>query len=365
MNHPKLQSMIPWNEIERTAQVQIENVLELECLKTLAIMPDVHAGYDLPIGGVALLDGFISPSFVGYDIGCGMCAIDTGALPEELGSLETIYNSILSTIPTGFKQHEKDQAYHRKFKSKALPHDLEQRINDKVQKQLGTLGGGNHFIEIGISSSTGNVAITIHSGSRNVGHSIGGAYMKLGRLFPVDSELGMAYKEDMDFALDWALTNRLAMMRQVMVCLGITNANALDRAIKTLINENHNHASITDRGVLHRKGATPAKRGQLGIIPANMRDGVYITSGLGNKQFLESASHGCGRKMGRKVAKKILDYEEFKKGMDGIYCSTDKALLDEAPQAYKDIDYVKKAQEGVSVEFIAHIKPIINIKAQE
>ena len=358
----KLFSMVPLEEIEQSAQQQIFDVLELDCLKKLAIMPDVHAGYDLPIGGVALLDGMISPSFVGYDIGCGMCCLDTQMVAAEVTTLRGIYNDILKVIPTGFSSHASEKSYSRKFKSEALDKNTLQKVQAKVGTQLGTLGGGNHFIELG-ENQAGSLCITIHSGSRNVGHTIGGWYMKQGRMFQLESELGQAYLQDMNFALEWALENRLRMMKAVLGVLGISQVSKL--LMKNLINENHNHAVVTAEGVLHRKGATPADLGQLGVIPANMRDGVYITEGLGETHYLSSASHGCGRGMGRNQAEKTLDYQEFKDGMRGIICSTDRSILDEAPAAYKDINYVLAKQEGVTVRVIDHIKPLLNVKAAE
>lgn len=358
----KLASVIPMEEIEQAAQQQIYDVLSLECLKKLAIMPDVHAGYDLPIGGVALLDGYISPSFVGYDIGCGMCFVDTGLPYEKIDCLEEIYAAILDTIPTGFSS-QSEPIGAASFTSRVLDKGIVARVNAKAVYQMGTLGGGNHFIELGYNLK-GKLCITIHSGSRNVGHTIGGTYMKMGRMFSVKSDLGQAYLEDMGYALTWAFANRYTMMCSVLEILGFTK-HSRAAVLRGIINENHNHAIVTPEGILHRKGATPADKDQLGIIPANMRDGVYITKGLGNERFLSSASHGCGRTMGRNLAKKTLDHATFEKQMEGIVCSTDKSILDEAPDAYKDINYVMKAQEGVTVEVVDYIKPVLNIKASE
>ncbi len=147
--------------------------------------------------------------------------------------------------------------------------------------------------------------------------------------------------------------------------------NLPESLMKTVINENHNHAvpyglkpgsSINENLFLHRKGATPANKGQLGVIPGNMRDGVYVTKGLGNEEYLSSASHGAGRKMGRKKAKKTLDHNRFKQQMHGITCSTDKSILDEAPDAYKKIEDVLKMQVEIVVDIVDHIKPLINVK---
>ncbi len=131
-----------------------------------------------------------------------------------------------------------------------------------------------------------------------------------------------------------------------------------------MINENHNHAVVTDEGVLHRKGATPAELDQPGIIPANMKDGVYITRGLGNREYLSSASHGCGRRMGRNQAKKQLDLDNFRRQMKDVVSIADRSTLDEAPDAYKSIEEVLAMQEGIVIDVTDFVRPLINIKAQ-
>lgn len=361
----KLHSLIPMSEIEQTAQKQIYDVLSLDCLKRLVIMPDVHAGYDLVIGGVALLDGFISPSFVGYDIGCGMIHVSTGVktsemLPDERSRIG-LFDQILKTIPTGFASHKTRKRNFPVFESPLDDKRMVVQVREKVEIQCQSLGGGNHFAEVG-ENRAGEVCITIHSGSRNVGHTIGGTYMRKGRMFPLDSELGQAYRQDMDYALRFALYNRESMLRAILGLMGF-NSKEMDRIAGRMINENHNHAIVTQEGVLHRKGATPADLDQLGIIPANMRDGVYITRGLGNQEYLSSASHGCGRRMGRNEAKRVLDVQEFRGQMKGVVSSANRSTLDEAPGAYKDINTVIGYQEGVVIEVVDYVKPLINVKA--
>ena len=361
----RLFSLIPMEQIEQSAQKQIFDVLRLDCLKSLAVMPDVHAGYDLCIGGVALLDGVISPSFVGYDIGCGMCFIDTGVKSAEMfkggrGDMEDVQQKILSSVPTGFSSLP-SPTEEMVYRHEHLPKNVSGRVKEKSRQQLGTLGGGNHFIEIGENRS-GNVCVTIHSGSRNVGHTLGGYYMRQGRMFPLDSELGRSYQADLQFSLEWALENRKQMLVQILKALGL--GYKAKKLIAGMVNENHNHAVVTADGVLHRKGATPADLGQIGIIPANMRDGVYITRGLGNARYLSSASHGCGRRMGRNQAKKSLSLNQFVSQMKEIVSIADKTTLDEAPDAYKDINEVLAAQEGVVIEVVDFVRPLINIKAQ-
>lgn len=363
----KLRTLIPMEEIEQAAQTQIYDVLNLDFLIKLAIMPDCHLGYDLPIGGIALLDGIISPSFVGYDQGCGVCLLDTGVKTIDVikseEDKERIFNDIYKRIPTGFSSHSKKKDY-TEFKSDFINKEFTNRINEKIVTQLGTLGGGNHFSEVGTSKNSDNLCITIHSGSRNVGHTIASVYMKQDRFLSIDSEIGKAYIKDLEFALQFALANRLAMMKEILNILGINQHP--NKLLASVINENHNHAVVNaDGSVLHRKGATPADLGQLGVIPANMRDGVYVTRGLGNQEYLSSASHGAGRVMGRNQAKKNLSMDVFTEEMRGIKALVNKSTLDESPDAYKNIDLVLKYQNGIVVDVIDHITPIISIKSGE
>jgi tRNA-splicing ligase RtcB len=255
------------------------------------------------------------------------------------------------------------------FKSASLNKDLNKKINSKLYKQLSTLGSGNHFIEIG-EDKNGYVAITIHSGSRNIGWSIAQYYMNLSKLVDIDlpngflslhSEYGQQYLYDMNFALDYALENRKTMMWEVLEILGLSASETYE-AMNTMINENHNHAVVDKSNVLHRKGATPAEKGQIGIIPGSMKAGVYITEGLGNEDYLKSASHGAGRKMSRKKAKEKIDLNYVKKQMKGIVAKVDKSILDEAPDAYRDLEEVINMQEGIVIKTINFIKPLINVK---
>jgi tRNA-splicing ligase RtcB len=366
VNNPKLSLTIPWESIERDAQNQINRVLSVPELEKLAIMPDVHPGYDLCIGGVALLRGVISPSFVGYDIGCGMCHIN---LKQKAGALslgrakerEKFFARLQKIVPSGLGEGDGSSAV--TFKSAGGEQTLDDVINKTASRQLGSLGSGNHFLELG-ENSQGEVGITIHSGSRRAGYDIadwhirkaGGSFIKL------DSELGQAYLRDMTWATDFALENRRLMLEATLKLLGYSEADLAEK-IKAMINENHNHAVLRQDGlVLHRKGATPAEKGQFGVIPANQRDGVYVTTGLGNEDFLCSASHGSGRTMTRKAAAKKGSVEQMQKMMKGIVCKTDKGVLDEAPWAYKKIDTVLAAQKGILVDIVDHFKPIIVLK---
>lgn len=369
----KLRSLIPIYELEQEAQSQIYEALALDFLLKLAVMPDCHTGYTLPIGGVALLDNVISPEYVGYDIGCGMCFIITRILANKFFKNEKkklkLFDELYERIPVGFNSREKNISY-KDFKSPSNNKKLIEKVKARLYIQLGTLGGGNHFIEIGVSLE-GYITITIHSGSRNIGHSIASYYMKLAKksdkglprgYFHLHGEAGQQYLHDMNFALDYALENRKIMMTEVLFLFGYNEHEINNLINNNMVNENHNHAVITKEGVLHRKGATPAKKGQVGIIPGSMKTGVYVTEGLGNEYYLNSSSHGAGRKMSRKKAKQTIVMDRFKKQMAGIVAKIDKSTLDEAPDAYKDLHKVIKEQEDVVIKTTDYIYPIINVK---
>ncbi len=362
----KLKTLIPINKLDELAQTQIRKNLELPFLEKMAIMPDCHAGYTLPIGAVALLDGVISPDYVGYDIGCGMCCfitdIDASDILFDHRSKDQIFKRIYKEIPMISGTHK----FSNSFESASGDPDLNKKIMEKYAAQLGTLGGGNHFIEIGKNLEK-KLAITIHSGSRNPGHSIAGYYMKKSReedtdlpdgFFHLDSKWGKRYLYDMKAMMDYAHRNRTLIMLAVLNIMEIMGQDG------EMINETHNHAIVDGTKVLHRKGATSSLNGQLGVIPANMRDGVYVVKGLGNEEFLSSSSHGAGRRGSRKWAKTQITLDEFGDMMSdaGVMSMVTKGTLDESPIAYKDIGEVMRLQENVVIESIDYIQPIINIK---
>ena len=365
----KLSTLIPLHELEQGAQQQIYDALKLDFLIKLAIMPDCHKGYTLPIGGVALLDGVISPEYVGYDIGCGMCYsvtnLEARTFLKKKKKKQEVFDAIYELIPVGFNSHDTSQEYDD-FPNASGDKELLKRVNSKLYLQLGTLGGGNHFIELGVNTK-GFLTVSVHSGSRNMGHSIAGYYMKLSKnvdkdlpngFLHLNGEYGQQYLQDMNFALQYALRNRYKMMGVVMHILGANFKSSM----KGTINENHNHAVVNGSTVLHRKGATPAEKDQLGIIPGNMKTGIYVTKGLGNETYLSSASHGAGRKMSRSQAKKSINMDRFKQQMHGIVAKVEKSTLDEAPDAYKNLHKVIAAQEDIVINTVDYAEPLINIK---
>ena len=366
MRHPKLRLTVPWESIERDAQNQILRVLSVPELERLAIMPDVHPGHDLCIGGVALLRGLISPSFVGYDIGCGMCHVNLRENADSLGvdrpkDREKFFARLQKAVPSGLGEGNGSVPVH--FHSAGGEKTLDEKINRTATRQLGSLGSGNHFLELGVNSG-GDVGITIHSGSRRAGYDIADWYIRKAKssFIELHSELGQAYVQDMIWATEFALANRRMMLKAALALLGFDDAETA-AYLCSMINQHHNHAVLQENAlVLHRKGATPAEQGQIGIIPANQRDGVWVTKGLGNEEFLCSASHGAGRTMTRGAAAQKGSVERMQKMMKGIVCRTDKGVLDEAPWAYKKIDAVLAAQAGILIDILDHFTPSIVLK---
>ena len=356
------------DHVESAAIEQFVNVMKQPDVKQGALMPDVHAGYVLPIGGVVATEWTIYPAFVGYDIGCGVCT-----MPTDISALDLIENpakykaAVEKVVPVGFTVHQQpfDLAELERHIGRA-PESIRD-IAESHLNQVGTLGGGNHFVELGIAEFDGRVHISIHSGSRGMGARVAEKYMKLSGgegINPIDTRepLGREYLAAMNYCLRWALFNRKMMVKNIMEELGL-EFNTY-RTPDIFINRNHNHAEFKDGLWIHRKGATHAEAGMLGVIPANMRDGVYIVRGLGNPDSLCSSSHGAGRVMSRSKAKKAFSLEDFQSQMGNIDAdgfTIDEKRIDEAPGAYKDINEVMKNQTGL-IEIIDHVKPLVNVK---
>ena len=353
--------------LEQGALDQFESAMQQPFAVRGVLMPDSHSGYTLPIGAVIATDGVILPSWVGYDIGCGMCALPTtfeaGEVKEKA---KAIFDGIYKAVPVGFSHNQKNT----EWDYSGLPRTAKmQEIFDKNGlRQIGSLGGGNHFAEVG-ADETGNVWVVIHSGSRGIGHAAASHYMRLasgdGKAreghfgFDVNEANGIDYIADLGFCLELALENRLEIMRRIEAVLSANCAGFGDW--DALINRNHNHAELKDGLWIHRKGATHAEAGMMGVIPGNMRDGSFIVRGKGNADALWSSSHGAGRVLGRKEAQRTLNMEQFTETMSGVIALVTAETLDESPFAYKDI-YSVMAQQTDMVEVVAHVKPIINVK---
>ncbi len=362
---------------EEASLQQFLDVMKLDCILKGALMADAHCGYVMPIGGVVASDSTIFPGFVGYDIGCGVLGLPTTFREDDIRKYkQEIFDSIYREIPVGYNQNSVVRHHSVEYQPNASK-VMRKILGDKSSAQLGTLGSGNHFCEIGVDGS-GVVWIVIHSGSRNLGHQVASHYMKLAapKCGPVEgpwglsdsSDIGKDYIQDMNICLSWALANREDMaLRIFKVISKLIPGHKFDWS--QLINRNHNHAERRlivvdnqDKEVwIHRKGATHAEKGMPGLIPGNMRDGTYVTKGKGNPDSLYSSSHGAGRTMGRKQAQRNLDMSVFEDQMDGILAKVTKDTLDESPSAYKDIHDVMSLQMDL-LYMVDLIKPIINIK---
>jgi len=370
------------DDIDPQALEQAKHLAELPCtVEHIAIMPDSHVGYGMPIGGVMATRDTVIPNAVGVDIGCGVCAVRTSLRRLEAGSLKRIMSRIRQAIPLGFKHHDRPQAA---ALMPVLDDSLMKVVRDqfsRARRQLGTLGGGNHFIEIQ-KGDDGFIWIMIHSGSRNLGHKVASFHNKRAiRLneqsglpvpkswqlagLPVDSREALQYLAEMNFCVLFALANRKLMMQRVQEAM-IEVAGSVN--FDKLINNSHNFAAWEEhsgkRILVHRKGATRAFKDELGLIPGSQGTASYIVRGKGNPDSFRSCSHGAGRKLGRKQAIRSLDLKKEQQQLDRlgvIHALRRKNDLDEAPGAYKDIDNVMALQADL-VDIEVRLRPLAVVK---
>jgi len=344
-----------------------------------AIMPDGHLGYGAAIGAVAAFTDIVCPSIVGVDIGCGMCAVKTNLTSIEPDALKEIMGKIRERIPLGFNRHREKQEWSGFNKAPDVP-IVQQQLN-AAKYQLGTLGGGNHFIEIQ-KGSDGFIWIMLHSGSRNFGLKVAQEYYQKAlalckqrhwdlpdkelAFLPIESPEAKEYMAAMNFALGFAKANRFAMLLKIKksvveVIPEVTFNKAINIHHNYAIREHHFGSEV----IVHRKGATSAKKGQLGIIPGSQGTKSYIVRGKGNPESFMSCSHGAGRKMGRRQAQRELDLKAEKKRLDDqgiIHAIRHVSDLDEAAGAYKDISKVMENQKDL-VDIVVELSPLAVIKA--
>lgn len=374
------------DDIEDGAMGQARNLANLPFVyKHIAVMPDAHFGYGMPIGGVIATEDVIIPNAVGVDIGCGMCALKTSLTDISTNKLKTILSGIRKYIPLGFKHHKQKQNKSRMPKAglgfQLSDFSIVSKEYTNALTQLGTLGGGNHFIEIQ-KGSDGYIWIMVHSGSRNLGFKVANYYNRLAidlnsrwgssipqkwqlAFLPLSSEAGRTYQAEMQFCIDFALANRKLMMERIQE---VFLAVASPVSFSSFINIAHNYAAMEKHYhknvIVHRKGATSAREGEIGIIPGSQGTPSYIVRGRGNSESFESCSHGAGRKMGRREARRRLDFQaEVKKleDQDILHSIRHKNDLDEAAGAYKDIDQVIENQIDL-VEVIVTLHPLAVVK---
>ncbi len=339
--------------LEEAALDQFEQAMAMPFVVDGALMPDAHYGYDLPIGAVVATDAVVCPAWVGYDIGCGMTAMELDLRPDDF-DVAAAKAAIEAVVPTGFNVHHKPADRIAAPATETPGAKIWQRKRQRYETQLGTLGSGNHFLEVG-TGENGNVWIVVHSGSRGYGHAVATHYIThCNKFLEVGSPDELDYRKDLEFCLQYALRSRELMCQLAAGALS-------DPQVLQFVNRNHNHAELKDGLWIHRKGATHAEEGMMGVIPGNMRDGSFIVQGKGNQDWLNSSSHGAGRVLSRRNARKSLDVDDFAQAMDGICANVSEHTLDESPMAYKNIFDVMELQKD-SVEVVDYIKPLLNIK---
>jgi len=374
------------DDIEDGALQQAKNLANapFSC-KHIAIMPDSHQGYGMPIGGVLATKDVIVPNAVGVDIGCGMLAVKTNITEIPKDVLAKIKEVIERTIPTGFKHLQSP------ISPSAMPLVAEWTTvvleqYEAARSQLGTLGGGNHFIEIQ-EGSDGFIWFMIHSGSRNLGFRVAQYHNKIAMelnekwfssvpkkyelaFLPLDSNEAKEYISEMDYCVDFAYKNRHAMSYHIKDIISNCMGKYANQSVGFTdeINIAHNYATkenhFGENYMIHRKGATLAREDVLGIVPGSQGTSSYIVKGKGNRDSFTSCSHGAGRRMGRGQATRDLSLDkeiEFLNNQGILHSIVNVKDLDEAPSAYKDIDIVMENQKDL-VEILVKLKPLAVIK---
>ena len=375
----------PVEQVESQALTQLRNIASLPWVAHVAVMPDVHFGKGATVGSVIGMRGAVSPAAVGVDIGCGMGAVRTSLTASDLPeSLRAIRSDIEEAIPVGFKAHDapvkpQDARLGTEVKELLGGFDaLDPSVKDlrgRARAQLGTLGGGNHFLELCVDSE-GQVWLMLHSGSRNIGKTLAEVHMARARKLQhnralVDPDLAVflagteemaAYRRDLEWAQRYAMLNRRLMFD---LYAGVVRRHFPEVRFDEPVLCHHNYvAEETHHGeplLVTRKGAISARAGQLGVIPGSMGTRSYIVRGLGNAESLHSASHGAGRKMSRGEAKRQFSVKDLVEQTAGVECRKDGGVLDEIPGAYKPIEQVMEYQKDL-VEVVAELKQVLCVK---
>lgn len=385
----KIITFLPPETIEPEALEQIKNTSSVPFLfHHVAVMPDTHYGKGSTVGTVLATKGAIIPAAVGVDIGCGMIAVKTNLTLEQLGDLSKLRASIERSIPMSagkFNNKITESAQKRIDELETLAgFDMDKKFGtNNWRNQLGTLGGGNHFIEVCLDTEN-IIWVTLHSGSRGIGNKIGCYYIEKAQelcesmfielpdrdlaYLPEGSELFNDYIRDMRWAQKFALLNRDEMMDRVLKDISYQvfkeNGHQKDFELER-INSHHNFTQLENHFGNNvwttRKGAVKAGIGDKSMIPGSMGTKSYIVSGKGNPMSFNSAPHGAGRRMSRTKARANFTMKDFDKAMIGIEHRRTEVLLDEIPAAYKDIDEVmENAKDLVNIE--ATLKQVLNVK---
>lgn len=347
--------------VEQSALDQIKGYLDnpVSEWQNIAFMPDLHAGAGCVIGFTASLNEFIVPNLIGVDIGCGVRSVCIGKVDVDFQKLDDF---IKQDIPSGKRINERHVGWDKELLNKAT--EVCESTNQKIEyvkNSLRSLGGGNHFIELG-EDELGNKWLTVHTGSRNFGLKVAKFHQDKANKINPNGDLSWlcdkdaeSYMHDMAVAQRFASENRRLILQRIIQGMGFKEESVVESV--------HNYIDF-ESGII-RKGAVSARFGELVVIPWNMRDGMIIGEGKGNPDWNHSAPHGAGRTMGRNEAKKKLTLDEFKDTMSNVWssCVSDRTL-DESPMAYKDHTQVEKYLHE-TVEVIYRVKTLYNFKAGE
>lgn len=366
--------------MEEGALEQARNLANLPCaFKHIAIMPDTHVGYGMPIGAILATKGAIIPNAVGVDIGCGMCSLRTNQKSLDPDELKEILGIIRKTVPVGYKRHEEAQDAACMPEVKGDLPIVRQEYNNALY-QAGTLGGGNHFIEIQ-KGSDGYIWIMIHSGSRNIGFTVANHYNSLAKelnekredkvphdlaFLTAGTEHFDSYWNEMNYCIDFALSNRKLMMERVKsafmeILPGVEFSDFINKPHNFAAREEHFGESV----IVHRKGATRARKEEWGMIPGSQGTRSFLVKGKGNADSFESCSHGAGRVMSRAQARKMLDLNKERNALTSqgiLHGIRHRRDLDEAPGSYKNIDEVMANQADL-VDIQIELRPLAVVKA--
>ncbi|MBA0127431.1 RtcB family protein [Haloechinothrix sp. YIM 98757] len=375
--------------VDEAVMGQLRDIANLPWTHGLAVMPDVHLGKGAAVGCVIAMRDAVCPAAVGVDIGCGMSAVPSSLHADDLpANLRKLRKRIEAAVPVGSAVHRSPvdtgsvpgtgdwDAFWRDFGNL---HPGVRGMADRARSQLGTLGGGNHFIEVCLEQGgpdDGRVWLMLHSGSRGIGNELAQRHIDIASglahnadlpdrdlaAFLADTPQMRAYIHDVFWAQDYAARNRAIMLWLVKRALADTVRGArFDEPISC----HHNYvAEETYDGVnllVTRKGAIRAGAGELGIVPGSMGTGSYIVRGLGNERAFRSAAHGAGRRMSRNKARKTYSARDLAAQTRGVECRKDAGALDEIPAAYKDIDSVIEAQRDL-VEVVTRLKQVVCVK---
>ncbi|GHU05205.1 RNA-splicing ligase RtcB [Betaproteobacteria bacterium] len=395
LNKGRVPIKIWTRDLEHQALQQLVHLSQLDIVHhPIAVMPDVHMGIGATVGSVIPTVRAIIPAAVGVDIGCGMVAVRLTLNARDLpDNLHTIRNAIEAAVPVGFNQHErskmKGSAHARQARHMSDGLDvivgkhpglmkMQRHFNETWACQLGTLGGGNHFIELCLDEA-GQVWVMLHSGSRGIGNVIGRYFIAAAQkdmrrhqvalphkdlaYFNAGSELFDDYVEALSWAQDYALENRRMLLAAILAALrpGLPRFTTSDEAINCHHNYVAEETHFGERMYITRKGAIRAGEGELGIIPGSMGAKSFIVRGLGNAASYCSCSHGAGRRMSRSAAKRHFSRHDLAAQTAGVECRKDGGVVDEIPGAYKDIDEVMANQSDL-VEIVHTLKQVLCVK---